>query len=103
MLGWVLDTVRRAGCGRTLVVVGHGADRVQETMAAADVGDDQYGSGASINAGPNVAVPSLDLMQRSVAINAGPNVAVASLDVMRNGGDDSAGPNAGLAPAWADR
>jgi bifunctional UDP-N-acetylglucosamine pyrophosphorylase / glucosamine-1-phosphate N-acetyltransferase len=32
LLGWVLQTARAAGCGRIVVVVGHGAERVTKTL-----------------------------------------------------------------------
>ncbi len=37
LLAWVLDAARGASCGRLVVVVGHGADTVRETLGAADV------------------------------------------------------------------
>jgi bifunctional UDP-N-acetylglucosamine pyrophosphorylase/glucosamine-1-phosphate N-acetyltransferase len=37
LLGWVLAAARTAGCERLVVVVGHGAEQVQERLAAPDV------------------------------------------------------------------
>jgi bifunctional UDP-N-acetylglucosamine pyrophosphorylase/glucosamine-1-phosphate N-acetyltransferase len=39
LLAWVVDAARAAGCIRILIVVGHGAERVRETMSG-DGGDD---------------------------------------------------------------
>lgn len=36
LLAWVLDAARAAGCGRLAVVIGHQAERVRATFAAAD-------------------------------------------------------------------
>jgi bifunctional UDP-N-acetylglucosamine pyrophosphorylase/glucosamine-1-phosphate N-acetyltransferase len=38
LLAWVIDAARAAGCQRILVVVGHGAERVRETIEGADLG-----------------------------------------------------------------
>jgi len=37
LLAWVIDAARAAGCQRILVVVGHGAERVQERIAGEDL------------------------------------------------------------------
>src|SRR5436305_12055512 len=36
LLAWVIDAARAAGCGRILVVVGHGAERVREEIGGED-------------------------------------------------------------------
>ncbi|KAB2962650.1 MAG: NTP transferase domain-containing protein, partial [Thermoanaerobaculia bacterium] len=33
LLAWVVEAARAAGCGRILVVIGHGAEAVRETFA----------------------------------------------------------------------
>jgi bifunctional UDP-N-acetylglucosamine pyrophosphorylase/glucosamine-1-phosphate N-acetyltransferase len=38
LLAWVIDAARAAGCQRILVVVGHGAERVRETITGEDLG-----------------------------------------------------------------
>jgi bifunctional UDP-N-acetylglucosamine pyrophosphorylase/glucosamine-1-phosphate N-acetyltransferase len=37
LLAWVIDAARAAGCQRILVVVGHGAERVQEVIGGEDL------------------------------------------------------------------
>ena len=37
LLGWVVDAARQAGCGRIVVVVGHGAEQVQTAFEAQDI------------------------------------------------------------------
>ena len=37
LLAWVIDAARAAGCGRILVVVGHGAGQVRETIEGEDL------------------------------------------------------------------
>jgi len=39
LLGWVLDAARQAGCGRILVVVGHGAEAVQAAFSGEENAD----------------------------------------------------------------
>jgi bifunctional UDP-N-acetylglucosamine pyrophosphorylase / glucosamine-1-phosphate N-acetyltransferase len=39
LLAWVLDAARAAGCGRILVVVGHGAEEVKAAFPEAEHGD----------------------------------------------------------------
>jgi bifunctional UDP-N-acetylglucosamine pyrophosphorylase / glucosamine-1-phosphate N-acetyltransferase len=62
LLAWVVDAARAAGCERILIVVGHGAERVRETISG-DGGDDlgwvlqaeQNGTGHALaQAGPEV-------------------------------------------------
>jgi bifunctional UDP-N-acetylglucosamine pyrophosphorylase/glucosamine-1-phosphate N-acetyltransferase len=38
LLAWVVDAARAAGCGRILIVVGHGHERVREEIAGDDLG-----------------------------------------------------------------
>ena len=38
LLAWVIDAARAAGCQRILVVVGHGVERVRETIEGDDLG-----------------------------------------------------------------
>lgn len=38
LLAWVVDAARAAGCSRTLIVVGHGAERVREVIQGDDIG-----------------------------------------------------------------
>lgn len=42
LLSWAIDAAREAGCERILVVVGHGAERVQEEIDGPDAGDIQW-------------------------------------------------------------
>src|SRR3954469_17503841 len=37
LLQWVVDAARGAGCGRILIVVGHGAERVREEIPGEDL------------------------------------------------------------------
>src|SRR5579872_107632 len=37
LLQWVVDAARAAGCGRILIVVGHGAEQVQTEIAGDDL------------------------------------------------------------------
>jgi bifunctional UDP-N-acetylglucosamine pyrophosphorylase/glucosamine-1-phosphate N-acetyltransferase len=39
LLAWVIDAARGAGCGRILVVVGHGAERVREAIGGENQSD----------------------------------------------------------------
>jgi bifunctional UDP-N-acetylglucosamine pyrophosphorylase / glucosamine-1-phosphate N-acetyltransferase len=53
LLAWVLDAARAAGCGRILVVVGHGAEQVRAETGAADdldwvVQERQLGTGHAL-------------------------------------------------------
>ena len=52
LLAWVLDAARAAGCSRLVVVVGHGAEAVQERLAAPDVSfvlqEQQLGTGHAL-------------------------------------------------------
>ncbi|HVS03541.1 MAG TPA: bifunctional UDP-N-acetylglucosamine diphosphorylase/glucosamine-1-phosphate N-acetyltransferase GlmU [Thermoanaerobaculia bacterium] len=52
LLSWVLEAARSAGCTRTVVVVGHGADEVEARCAAPDVGfvlqAEQLGTGHAL-------------------------------------------------------
>jgi bifunctional UDP-N-acetylglucosamine pyrophosphorylase/glucosamine-1-phosphate N-acetyltransferase len=38
LLAWVIEAARQAGCGRILVVVGHGAEQVREEITGDDLG-----------------------------------------------------------------
>lgn len=38
LLAWVVDAARGAGCSKILIVVGHGAEQVQETIRGDDIG-----------------------------------------------------------------
>lgn len=38
MLAWVVEAAREAGCSRILIVVGHGAEQVRETIQGDDIG-----------------------------------------------------------------
>jgi bifunctional UDP-N-acetylglucosamine pyrophosphorylase/glucosamine-1-phosphate N-acetyltransferase len=38
LLAWVIEAARQAGCGRILVVVGHGAEQVREEITGEDLG-----------------------------------------------------------------
>src|SRR3954464_203791 len=37
LLAWVVDAARAAGCERILIVVGHGAEKVRETILGDDI------------------------------------------------------------------
>lgn len=63
MISWVLDTARRAGCQRIVVVVGHGADQLRRAVAAPDVvfvtQEPQLGTGHALaQAAPAVEGPA---------------------------------------------
>lgn len=60
LLGWVLEAARAAGCGETMVVVGHGAERVRQAFADRDLAwveqERQLGTGDALaRAAPHLA------------------------------------------------
>jgi bifunctional UDP-N-acetylglucosamine pyrophosphorylase/glucosamine-1-phosphate N-acetyltransferase len=67
LLAWVVDTARAAGCGRILIVVGHGAEAVREAVAGPDIDwvlqADQRGTGHALaQAEPHVKGDALLLV-----------------------------------------
>ena len=64
MVEWVLAAARDAGCGQAHVVIGHGAEAVQETLSGHDLGwvrqEEQRGTGHALaQAEPAVRQPAI--------------------------------------------
>ncbi|MBN1826205.1 MAG: NTP transferase domain-containing protein [Candidatus Eisenbacteria bacterium] len=84
LLAWVLDAVVDAGFERTIVVVGHGGDRVREEMAGRDVEfvwqRERKGTGHAVMQ----AMPSLEGFEGTVAVLSGdvPLVRAATMRAM---------------------
>lgn len=67
LLAWVLDAARAAGCGRIVVVVGHGAERVRAAFPERDLDwvtqAEQRGTGHALaQAAPFLREPALALV-----------------------------------------
>ncbi len=67
LLAWVLDAARAAGCGRILVVVGHGGEQVRAAIAGDDITwvtqHEQRGTGHALaQVAPHVAGEALLLV-----------------------------------------
>ena len=104
LLAWVIEAARQAGCGRILVVVGHGAEQVREEISGDDLGwviqAEQKGTGHALQ----MAEAALAGTAATVLVLSGdaPLVTPATLEALADAAEAGGGGWGALAVADLD-